>query len=447
MPPGDKKLDKNKTTRWLKLGIPAVVILVVIFVLIGRMTGSVAKLPSAEIKMGEFVVDLKEIGRMKAENSVTVSAPPIRGGLQIVDLVPEGTEIQKGDLLVQFDTTDFSESITDQLAELDIAKANLRSSLASMASSMSGMIANVEDAKASYRLSELRLDQMKFEADVRIEEAKLNLLQADLSLKQAIDRVEAQKQIDAAEKEELNLRIRQAEIELNNTIRSRDKLRITAPAPGIVVYKEMWRGGEMAKIGIGDTPWRGQAMLEIPDMSVMMVETTVSEIDVSKIKLGLPVEVKLDAFPDPTFTGEVVEIANIARSDKQSSDAKVFDVVIRITEYDPVLRPGMTANVRIIIDRFEDRLWVPIESIFQKDAQSIVYVKRSATWKARPVEIGQRNSNFVVIEGEFEQGDIVALIDPNLKMASDKESGDNSKGQQKSQKRDAPREQRQGQGH
>jgi multidrug efflux pump subunit AcrA (membrane-fusion protein) len=184
----------------------------------------------------------------------------------------------------------------------------------------------------------------------------------------------------------------------------------------------MWRGGEMSKVEVGDTPWRGQALMEIPDMAVMMVETTVSEIDVSKVEAGLPVEINLDAFPDPTFTGEVVDIANIARTDNRSSEAKVFDLLVRVTEYDPVIRPGMTANVRIIIDRIEDRLWVPIESIFHEGKQSIVYVKHGKSWKSHPVKLGSRNSNFVVVDGDVGAGDIVALVDPNLSSTGEMEN-------------------------
>jgi len=346
----------------------------------------------------------------------------LRSNLQIVDLVPEGTVVKTCDFLNHSDTTDISQNIDDQTAELNIAKANLRSSMASQQSDMAGLLAGVEDAKARHRLSQLRLDQMKFEADTRIEEAKLNLLQAELSLKQAEDRVKAQQQIDSAEAQSSRLRIRQAEIELENTLRAKQKLRITAPAPGIVIYNEIWRGSDMAKIKVGDTPWRGQALLEIPDMSVMLVETTVSEVDVAKIKLGLPVEIKLDAYPEPTFHGEISDIANIAHNDPRLNDAKVFDVLVRVKESDPLLKPGMSASAKIIIERRLNKLWIPIESVFQRDGQSVAYIKSSGGWKVTPLTLGARNDNAVVVDDGLKAGAVVALIDPTTGAAVESKS-------------------------
>lgn len=396
-------------------GIFITLTLVAVLVTWRLLGGQAELLPSAKVQSGEFLIDLKETGRLKAENSLTVSAPPIRITLQVVDLVPEGTVVEKGDFLIQFDTTEIIQRIDDVQAELDIQSANMARSLASMKSQMASLESQLESSRASYRLAELRLEQMKFEANVRIEEGKLQLLQAHLSLKQAEDKVAAQIQIDSADVRSLQLKIRQAEIDLDKANVELKKLRVYAPGPGLVIFKDVWRGGEMSKLKVGDTPWRGMALIELPDLSVMMVETTVNEVDVAKVKIGLRVEIKLDAYPDPTYHGEVVELGNVARTDENSSDAKIFDVLIRLDESDQFIKPGMSAAAKIIIDRIPGKTWVPIEAVSEDEEDKIVYVRYGRKWKRRVVELGVRNENFVVIESGVQADEIVALVDPVLK--------------------------------
>ncbi len=372
-----------------------------------------AKLPTVIVKVGEFVVDLSETGRLRAENSVTLTTPSVRGNRTIIYIIPEGTSVDEGELLVQFDTTEYKEKIDDDYAEVEITRENLTGNLVSMRSRMSDIESSVKSARASYRLSELRLEQLKFESDVQIEEGKLNLLQSKLSLDQAEAEIETQGQIDSADVRSMRLKIRQTELELEKTIRSMAKMALTAPATGLVVYKEMWKGGEMAKVKVGDSPWPGQAILELPDLSVMMVETSVSEVDIGKVKVGQKVEVKLDAYPDPTFHGEVVDVAVLAH-DEDGSDAQVFDILIRLEESDPVLRPGMSTTARIIINRFEDVISVPIESVFPSGDKSIVWEADGSDWIKREIKLGARNDNSVIIESGLEADAIIALTDPSI---------------------------------
>jgi len=373
-----------------------------------------SNVPFSMVQSGLFTVELNETGRLRAENSVTISAPPIRMNLQIVELVDEGTLVQEGDFLVQFDTTEINQQIDDRRSEIELERANMTRNMVSMKNQLASLSSSVENSKASFRLSELRVDQMIFESDVQKEEGTLNLFQAKLALTQAEEKVEAQRQIDSVEVLSLELKMRQAEMDLQKSIRDKNKLTILAPAPGLVVYKESWRGGSISKVKIGDTPWRGQILLELPDLSVMMVETFVSEIDVAKVALDQEVQIKLDAYVDPIFSGKVVDIANIARQQDGLSEANVFDILIRIDGADPLHKPGMSATVDVIVDEIPEATWVPIEAVFNRGGSSIVYRKKGTKWKAIEVELGVRNNNSVIILSDFSAIEKVALIDMSL---------------------------------
>jgi len=408
-----------------KLALGAVMMILLIWIF---WPSKQASLPSAPVQSGEFVIDLKVPGKLTAENSVTVTAPPARINLQIIDIIPEGTQVKDGDFLIQFDTTELRQQYDDQLAELDLARVNLTKSQASMASHMASLISSVESSRASYRLAELRLDQMKFEADVRVEEGRLSLKQAEISLRRSQEEITAQQQIDSADVKSLELKVKQAQFDIQKVRTDLDRLRLLAPRNGLVVYKEIWRGGEMSKVKIGDTPWRGAALIELPDLSVMNVETSVSEVDFAKVKPGLPVEVKLDAFPDPTFHGSVVDVALLARTEEGGSQAKVFDVTIRIDGDDPMLRPGMSATVKIIIDKMPDKLWVPIESVFDLGGSMVVYAAVGGSYKERKVALGARNDNFVVIDDGLREGERVALVDPTVDIEDSSNPADKKSG-------------------
>jgi RND family efflux transporter MFP subunit len=396
----------------LRIGIPAVVLLLIGW---GFWPSSHGDLPNYTVRSSEFVIDLKTPGKLKAENSVLVSAPPARINLQIVDLVPEGTNVKEGDFLIQFDTTELRQQLDDQIAELDIARATFDKSRASMESQMASLRSSLENSRASYRLSELRLEQMKFEAEVRLEEGRLSLKQAEISLKRAEEEITAQIQIDSADVKSLELKIKQAQFDIQKTRMDLDRLHISAPRPGLVVYKETWRGGEMSKIKVGDTPWRGAALIELPDLSVMNVETAISEVDFSKIKTGLPVEVKLDAYPEPVFKGEVIEVAALAKTEEGGSGAKQFDVVIRIDGSNPLLRPGMSTTTRIIVDRIPDKRSIPIESVFDRGEKMVVYATDDGSFVEREVKLGARNDNFVIVEEGLTEGERVSLVDPTAR--------------------------------
>ncbi|NQT35735.1 efflux RND transporter periplasmic adaptor subunit [bacterium] len=401
----------RKLSKFLKIGILAVVVILIIWALI---PGGKSDLPTAKVGFGEFIIDLRETGKLRAENSVTVTSPAVRISLQVIDLIPEGTVVKEGDFLMQFDSTELKASIDDRLAEFDIARSNLVRSLASMDSRMASLESAVENSHASHRLAELSLEQMQFEADKRIEQGKLSLRQAEIALKQAEQQVKAQRVIDSADIRSLELKIKQAKIELQRGYRDLSQLRINAPSPGLVIYKEFWKGGEMAKLALGDRPWRGQGMIELPDLSIMMVETSVSEVDFSKVKEGQEVEIKLDAYPEPTFYGKVANVAVLASEEEGISEAKIFEILIRIDGEDPLLRPGMSAAARIIVDRIPDQLWVPIEAVFERNGEKIVWEAAGSGFKVRPVELGERNDNFVVIKSGIDRNDMVALVDPTL---------------------------------
>jgi hypothetical protein len=147
----------------------------------------------------------------------------------------------------------------------------------------------------------------------------------------------------------------------------------------------------------------------LPDMSSMISKTYVNEIDISKIKRGQVVRIGVDAFPEKSFTGYVSSVANIGEQ-LPNTDAKVFEVVINLTESDPILRPSMTTSNSIVTRTFDSVLYIPLETVFSNDSLTFVYRKNNTR---QVVVLGEANENEIIVEAGLEAGDKVFLSIPD----------------------------------
>ena len=172
--------------------IGAGVFLFAIIIAIFAGKGDSIDLPSTEVQYGKFKIESTATGEVQATHSINISAPRVRSNLQIVRLVDEGTVVDSGDFLIQFDTDELQKKIDEAQSELEIAQANLQKSKASMEANMSQLVSSLENSQASYELAKLRLDQMAFEADVRVQEEKLRMRQSEISLEQSTTKIKSQ---------------------------------------------------------------------------------------------------------------------------------------------------------------------------------------------------------------------------------------------------------------
>ena len=209
------------------------------------------------------------------------------------------------------------------------------------------------------------------------------------------------------------LAVRQAELELRESQQALEKLTLRAPRGGLVVYREIWGGSGMKKVQIGDTPWPGMPVVGIPDLSVMQAKTIVNEVDISKVEQDQNVIITVDALEGATYYGKITRLAALARRE-ESTNVKVFDVEVTIDSTDGALRPGMTSECRLIIDRIPDAVSVPLQSVFQKDGKTLVYVMGAGGARAREVVVGPKSSDRIVIEEGLEAGEHVCLRDPTV---------------------------------
>lgn len=417
-------INARGLSRLGKWRLPVLILagLVLILLIYKWTLGSTPDVATSAARFGDFIIDINQSGELYAVKSVSVGVPAkVRGSLRVVALAEDGSMVQKGDFLVQFDTAEASQDLEDRRNEYESALAELASLQASNRSTMAQLNTAYETEKYSYEQAKLRYEQMKYEALSKQREQELNLKKAALSLEQAQRKIDSQEIINKADLTKANLKVRQARLRYEQKLQEVTDLTLRAPIDGLVVLQEIFGANGRAKIKVGDTPWRGMTLVEIPDLSQMMVKAKVNEVFISQVRPDQQVILSVDALPGERFYGKVMRVASLATRES-GSDVKTFDVEILVDGADGRLRPGMTAQCQIITDRIKNKLFVPLESVIHKDDTTVVYIKR-AGFKRREVQIGAKNSDFVVIEKGLKQGDLVALRDPTVPVKEAGEKG------------------------
>ena len=168
---------------------------------------------------------------------------------------------------------------------------------------------------------------------------------------------------------------------------------LKAPFSGVVAE---------VNIDVGEMVSTTTQALRLLDLSRMYLEVNVDEVDIRHVELGQPVTIIVDAYPNLTLTGSVVEIGIVPRG---SSDLVLFPVKIELDEVDPRVKPGMSAEGRIVVDRVDGALAVPVDAVAQVDGQSMVTVVTDSGNVPTPVETGISDGMFVEIVSGLKAGD------------------------------------------
>jgi multidrug efflux pump subunit AcrA (membrane-fusion protein) len=412
MPSSSARAPSRRRGRW----IAAFVVLALLLLLGGaalRRGDGNANVPIARVERGDLAIEVSSVGELQAVHALSFGVPRLRGSpAKVVWLIAEGSRVAAGDTLARFDPSEVLRRIEDLESRLTSARANLQKMHASQAAQISEMEAALEDQRAAVRLAEIGAAGIEYEAAIDRERTQLELQRARLAVQQAESKLESHRNIHAAELTEQQVTIGQLESQLTTERETLKNHVVVAPTSGLVVYGSHWSGGRQVKVKIGDQLYYGGEVIELPDLSSMQVESWVNESRVDQLRIGLPCEVRIDAFPDTTYAGSITRVNVLGRELPESEGVKVFDYVVEIEGSDPRLRPGMTASVLARVTRLDDVVYAPIEAVHLDDAGSWVFRKRGRKFERVPVTLGERNDFHVVLTSGVEVGDEVALRVP-----------------------------------
>jgi len=496
--------DNNMKTGFIKSSLLRITIVVILAVACGIAVlwfgkfkpgnEAASDLATFTAKRGPLTISVTESGTIKARDQVILKSE-VEGRTSIITLIPEGTRVKKGQLLVELDVSNLLDNKIDQeirvqnaeaanisakenfavvqnQAKSDTDKAELTLEFAKLdlkkyldgeypnkLMEAKGEITRTEEvlARAQERLkwsntlfaekyisqTELKADELaeiKGELDLELAQSNLELLkdftykrdlaqlksdvhQAEMAMerttrKARADVIQAEAELKAREAE-----YRRQEDKLAKIEDQIGKAKIYAPADGLAIYATSarrggWRGSR-EPLDEGQDVHERQELIYLPTAASSKAEVNIHESSLEKVRLGLPAVITVEAIPGKKFSGTVATIAPLpdAQSMWMNPDLKVYNTDVYLDTNDSSLRTGMSCQAEIIIEQYDDVVYIPIQAVLRVGRESTVYVANGKQLEPRGVEIGLDNNRMIRIISGLAEGEVVSLTPP-LKSAA-----------------------------
>jgi HlyD family secretion protein len=364
----------------------------------------------ARVRRGDLVVSAKVDGELVAVDSVELGPPQISElwDFKISFLAEEGAEVAQGQPVIGFDATQLQQQLQEKTAERDSAEKELEKKITDV---------ELEQRKVELELAEAhgRLRRTALLLDVPAEVASRNELELA-----RIDHRLAEVEIDHLQSKRKHLKVRsEAEIAAMRERRDRAAARVAeleehlamltvaAPRAGTVIYVSDWRGN---KKKVGDSTWRGEKILEIPDLAKMRATGEINEADAGRVATGQKVVLRLEAHPDLEYAGVVRRIHRSVQQKSWNDPRKVVRVDVELDHTDRErMRPGMRCRGRIETERLRELLLVPREAVaIDSEGATVVLGGLLGEHSVRP-SLGRRNEEFFEVLDGLEEGDRVLV--------------------------------------
>lgn len=389
-------------------------VLIISFLIISRPKNETVAL-TATVSRGPFEILVYSTGQLESENSDNILIPEkmndrqIRiSSLTITDMVDEGTYVDSGAYVATLDHQAVEEQRKLALDEMEKAFSEYEDGKIDSNLTLSNQRDLIVNARLDFEEKEIAVQESAYEAPSIQRKVEMDLDKAKRKLDQVKTAYEliTQQETNKVTRRFINYKQVRERVDALNQLM--DALIIRSPHAGIISYYQYPWGGTV-KTGSRVSQW-DPIIATFPNMNNLITKTFINEIDIALIKKGQKVKIGIDAFPEKELQGEVVSVANMGQL-MPNSDAKVFEVKIKVNGSDPELRPAMTTSNTIQTNSLTDTLFIPIESVFSNDSISFVYLADGKETK-QIIETGEENENYVIVRQGLKEGQQIFLTEP-----------------------------------
>jgi HlyD family secretion protein len=438
----------------------------------GLFVGGKSDIITTVVQRGALPITVVEKGSLESSKNEDAYCL-VEGQTTIIMILPEGTPVKKDQIVCQLDSASLKDTlvnqkITTKSAEANHENAKLTREVAEIAvveyeegiykQDLATVEGEIKLAESDLSRSEDRLDwarrmfekgyvsmATKVSEELTLKKARFALEQAQSKKKVLVDYTrgktvkELKSEVEKARSDELAKKATYAledskEKKLEKQIINCD---IKAPADGLVVYANDPNrafGSSQPQIEEGATVRERQKIFSLPDITRMQVNTKVHESQVDKLAnaRNMKAKIRVDAFAAETLDGTVTDVAPLPDSTNFfSSDIKVYTTKVKIDQPLPGLKPGMTAEVTILVDRKPSVLTIPVLAVLQYHGKDHVSKKADDDrFVETEVELGVSNEKYVEVLKGLKEGDVLAMSPMSLMTDDEKRKafGSASKG-------------------
>ncbi len=413
---------------------------------LGRL--SIDRELTAVARRGDLVVNFTATGMLRPAQSLTYRSPLAGREAEIAWLVPEGTFVQEGDILIRIDSTEVQRELERAIqehrqaqVELQVADVERQEGIATVdALAQAEGALGIDEVRSNLSRAEKKTARLKddyeglkplfdkgFITREELERSAFELEQAEADLELArrkagiyVDRTHPREQqrakLQLAQKqgqaENAQARLREMGARVKVLREAVENCSLYARAPGLVVYDEFLQASPRRKVRVGDRVTGSQGIVTIPEVKRMLVEASVPEAEVHRLRPGQRAAIRIDAFPELRLTGSVARVGTLARSSAERPwEEKRFDLIVEVDASPADLRPEMTARVDVLVGERKGVLLLPINAVFDRQGVAVVHVVGAFRVESRPVELSDSNDLFVEVRAGLREGERVTLTD------------------------------------
>ncbi|MCX4246234.1 efflux RND transporter periplasmic adaptor subunit [Paraliomyxa miuraensis] len=376
------------------------------------------EIPTLEVERTEaFVRRISAEGYLRAVEATSINAPEdSKRPMKIAWVAVDGSAVQEGEVVLRFDAIDLQRELADSQDDVTSAQRQIDKERA-----LGGSSARRRDRTAGLAAVELDMARELHSEDQRIL-SRNEIIETSIDAELAQAKAEHAREVKAVEgavsrsqREVHDITRKQAQREVERAEEGLARLEITAPHAGLLVLERDWRGQTLR---VGDTIWRGQKVAEIPLVSAMEAEVFVLEADAGDVAEGLPAELVIEAHPEHVIEAKVARVDTLAKPIHQEVPVQYFAVTLALSQTDSAtMKIGQRVRATIVLDQGA-ALVVPRQAVFERDGRLFVHREGAlGGFSEVEVKLGPSSAGRVVIAEGLEEGDRIALRDPNAPAA------------------------------
>ena len=404
----DVRARLDRVPRW----VVVLVMIVLSLLLLAALWPSTAQTEAlVTVTRGDLVLTVDVDGELEAVRSREIGCPPIpEVEFKIAFMAPEGTEVKEGDPVLRFDTEALERLLAQKRAEYEEAATKVEQKTIDLEMKRLALEEQIAQAKAALGKARLKAEvPPEVQQRIEYEKALLEERGCEQDLENLRAEVRTTEALVGAELQSLVGQRDRARGRVEALERNIQRMTVTAPQEGIVVYRTSWND---EKKKVGDSVWSGEKLLGIPDLAEMKGDGFVDEADGGPVKEGQPVTVRLEARPDFDLEGQVARIGRTVQRRSWRTPLKGFKVEIALEKTDPTfMRPAMRFRGEIETGRVPDLLLVPRDAVFLRDDGPVVWARRRLAWREVEVTLGRSTQKLIEELSGLSDGDTVSAVD------------------------------------
>ncbi len=387
-----------------------------------RASASAPQFQTVPVERGRLIATVGATGTVRARQSV-VLAWQTSGQVEKVN-VQVGDRVQTGQALAWLAPTSVAQNIILAQAELVSAQQALEELLESDTARIQALIA-LRSAEEAYEKAKDRYELMakgNYEYQtieyinfrgrriatlktVKVDQADSEVLEdarVEMELKKA-QYEDAQRAYDRIKDGPHPDDVAAAQARVDAARATLEQMYLIAPFSAIVTEAYPLPGDRVSPGTLG---------FRLDDLSELLVDVEVSEVDINSVRIGQPVTLTFDAVYGKEYQGKVVKVTQAGQAIQGVVN---FTVTVQILDPDDQVKPGMTAAVTIVVNELEDVVLIPNRSVRLVDGKRVVYVLRNGQPVQTLVRLGQSSDTMsVLVDGQVNVGDLIILNPPTV---------------------------------